>query len=724
MLALSDTDCSGTETVLDDLYFPGMERYHERPLESFPGTFEWLFDEEMRMHDCGRDHPSNWTYQDWDTWEYRRCQLAERILHGHAARLVTWLEASDEIFWIQGKAGSGKSTFMKFLCEHERTKEHLRTWANGDVIVVPFFFWAAGSQEEKSYLGLLRGLLHQLLRECPDLVELAFPKRWNCAKNARAHTVPWTKKELLDGMNRLLTAPQNSTRFCFLIDGLDEFDGDHRDLIDGISAMNKYPAVKICISSRPWNLFRKTYGTSADLQFALHELTERDLDTYITNRLESSKATVLSEVELKMLAEDVRQTSQGVFLWANLAVTDLRRGIDEDDSFEMLKARLETYPSELEDFFQHIFDKIESCYLKFAARLLLIVLNTLDNNSLQSPALPAVPSLEDFTADGEYIFDTELSRRDYSLRELIDRAVSCVNKWCRDLIQPIDAEAWHSRINGDHIESGSAWNLETYFGKRRYEFETSDLSFSHRSVYQFVRAKAEDGTLARLAGKKFDVRLAPLQMSVGLAKYAPDLDSFVPFVSNAMRELALGSCTTSDSEDDELVANVQRCLAALDSIGHKIERPSRWTPWNPDDLSGLGSKHETFVRRASVGHEHYTLAAFCIADKWQWLRGVPLQAIERQLQSFSDAQKRFILEVSLISYFYRQSVEHMPGEILQSSSYSLMASVVHIIETCIDVNRPTPRRDCRLDYSMWQFYLLWLHDYPWEGVWIRATHRR
>jgi len=117
------------------------------------------------------------------------------------------------------------------------------------------------------------------------------------------------------------------------------------------------------------------------------------------------------------------------------------------------------------------------------------------------------------------------------------------------------------------------------------------------------------------------------------------------------------------------------------------------------------------VRRASVGHEHYTLAAFCIADKWQWLRGVPLQAIERQLQSFSDAQKRFILEVSLISYFYRQSVEHMPGEILQSSSYSLMASVVHIIETCIDVNRPTPRRDCRLDYSMWQFYLLWLHDY-------------
>jgi hypothetical protein len=32
-----------------------------------------------------------------------------------SANLVTWLKSGDELYWISGKAGSGKSTLMKFL---------------------------------------------------------------------------------------------------------------------------------------------------------------------------------------------------------------------------------------------------------------------------------------------------------------------------------------------------------------------------------------------------------------------------------------------------------------------------------------------------------------------------------------------------------------------------------------------------------------------------------
>lgn len=39
------------EAILENLHFDGMEQYHQRPLESHPGTFEWLFDDErLRVH--------------------------------------------------------------------------------------------------------------------------------------------------------------------------------------------------------------------------------------------------------------------------------------------------------------------------------------------------------------------------------------------------------------------------------------------------------------------------------------------------------------------------------------------------------------------------------------------------------------------------------------------------------------------------------------------------
>ena len=42
---------------------------------------------------------------------------------------VDWLASSGGVFHFTGKLGSGKSTLMKFLCEHPRTKELLNQWA-------------------------------------------------------------------------------------------------------------------------------------------------------------------------------------------------------------------------------------------------------------------------------------------------------------------------------------------------------------------------------------------------------------------------------------------------------------------------------------------------------------------------------------------------------------------------------------------------------------------
>ncbi|KAI1418856.1 hypothetical protein F5Y12DRAFT_789534 [Xylaria sp. FL1777] len=82
-----------------------------------------------------------------------------------------WLCEGNGTFWIQGKAGSGKSTLMKFICSHATTMELLRVWAGSKrLITAKFFFWNAGTLLQKSREGLLRSLLFEILRKCPELI--------------------------------------------------------------------------------------------------------------------------------------------------------------------------------------------------------------------------------------------------------------------------------------------------------------------------------------------------------------------------------------------------------------------------------------------------------------------------------------------------------------------------------------------------------------------------
>jgi len=339
-----------------------MERYHHRPLESHPGTFDWLFDQRSQLHVCDFEDP----WRPGRCGSEQECHHVEAELRKNASKLQTWLETSNEIFWVQGKAGAGKSTFMKFLFEHQQTNVHLHRWAGGDVIVAAFFFWRAGSSElEKSYLGLLRSLLYQILQERRELIELVLPQRWGAVVKSATYKKPWTKSELVTAFDLLLHAPEAHSRFCFFIDGLDELDGDHLDLINAIRSLSKSPFVKICVSSRLWGSFQREFGSDERLHVALHTLTQRDINTYVVTKLEAAARPVTDiycDSDLKQLADAVCRRSEGVFLWIALAVKDLRRGIEGQDSLKILHDRLENYPSELRDFFQLIFDTIDPAY--------------------------------------------------------------------------------------------------------------------------------------------------------------------------------------------------------------------------------------------------------------------------------------------------------------------------------------------------------------------------
>jgi hypothetical protein len=74
-------------------------------------------------------------------------------------------------YFVNGKAGSGKSTLMKFIHGHSKTVAALKRWAGpNELVVLHFFFWNLGTTLQKSQVGMLRALLHEMLERFPELI--------------------------------------------------------------------------------------------------------------------------------------------------------------------------------------------------------------------------------------------------------------------------------------------------------------------------------------------------------------------------------------------------------------------------------------------------------------------------------------------------------------------------------------------------------------------------
>jgi hypothetical protein len=76
------------------------------------------------------------------------------------------------------------------------------------------------------------------------------------------------------------------------------------------------------------------------------------------------------------LIQEVVERSSGVFLWVFLVTKLLREGLTEHNSFSDLRKRLESFPMDLIDFFQHILETVEPFYHnKMATTLCIAVVN-------------------------------------------------------------------------------------------------------------------------------------------------------------------------------------------------------------------------------------------------------------------------------------------------------------------------------------------------------------
>ena len=203
-----------------------------------------------------------------------------------------WLRRGKELYWVTGKAASGKSMLMKYIYESHKTKRFLRQWA-GDLPLATarFYFWVSGTSEQRSQTGLLRALLFEVLQQNKDLIPVVLPLRW--AKRYSELVEPfkyfnvsqtmsdqWKITELMEGFQALAQQESIPLKICLFIDGLDEYDGDYEKiakLFCGITTVR----LKICLSSRPLLPFEDAFQSMPFLR--LQDLTYDDIKNYVAS---------------------------------------------------------------------------------------------------------------------------------------------------------------------------------------------------------------------------------------------------------------------------------------------------------------------------------------------------------------------------------------------------------------------------------------------------------
>ena len=329
--------------MLDSLGFTAMQNRQEEVAQAYPTTFEWIFEEPKE-----ETEPLPWT------------------------NFIEWLRHGDGIYWVNGKAGSGKSTLMKYIFNDNRTSQLLSQWSGQlPVLVASFFFWNSGTPEQRSQAGLLRSILFQIIQHQSGFIPLIFPEEYAILQSKSPIAVrdyplqSWSLGRLQAAVQRLVDLQTLPLKICLFIDGLDEFEGDddqndRQYLIGLFRSLASSHFLKICISNRPLLLFEESFKGCPGLR--LQDLTSGDIRRFLTDRLANDPRarpiTANEPLRKHDFVKEIPNKAQGVFLWVKLVVRSLLDGLSNSDRMADLRARLDLIPADLEALYRHMITHI------------------------------------------------------------------------------------------------------------------------------------------------------------------------------------------------------------------------------------------------------------------------------------------------------------------------------------------------------------------------------
>lgn len=426
------------EHILRTLYYFDMPRRQEKIDPAYGKTFEWAF----------RPPVARASGYKWDSF-------------------AAWLQGSDSLYWISGKPGSGKSTFMKYLFGHPRTLQLVDKWPTSlnlsfpyDLITAGFFFWNSGSIMQKSKIAFGRSILVQLCRNHLSATDAAtlFPIRWKRYELLGSSDEPWHWNEIVSALKILLSCVDRY--FLIFIDGLDEFEGQANEICDLVQQLSQNRSVKVCVASRPLVEFQsKFYGVP---QLQMERLTEGDIRTFVDGKFSKSVEYMRMEesegTEARKLKEEIVLRSSGVFLWVYVVVVTLLEGLVHGDFMSTLVKKLDSLPRELDQLFDRILSQLDPDRKREASEYFQFVRAFPDSTSLVDLCWSQSTLTEALGSDIKQMTEKQgLWYAGQMHRNLISRC-KCLLDAGHDRL-PTTKVTWLHRTVREYLEKEEVWGV-------------------------------------------------------------------------------------------------------------------------------------------------------------------------------------------------------------------------------------------------------------------------
>lgn len=224
----------------------------------------------------------------------------------------SWLETTSQQFlWIAGTPGSGKSTMMKYITEHQRLQ-------NAPGQVVAHYFFHIGTN--RSVTSLLSSLLHQLLKATPTTRTFQIFSRFIEKREYDGPDSTWDNNILMESLTELTSkSTALGDSLFFYIDGLDECDDPDMAIafIHQLSASSPSRRIRICISSR------SSDSSIPVVKIHMEDNNSSDIQTFLWKRLLALKDHLPPALDVEKTTQTLTEKAQGAFIWASLMASHL-----------------------------------------------------------------------------------------------------------------------------------------------------------------------------------------------------------------------------------------------------------------------------------------------------------------------------------------------------------------------------------------------------------------
>ncbi|PIA99267.1 hypothetical protein CB0940_02543 [Cercospora beticola] len=209
------------------------------------------------------------------------------------------------------------------------------------LIFAKFFLCYDGSKKQRTIAGLSRSMLHDILEQCPELIEKALPDLVRLVESQ-----PWQlelKTHLrADRMENALihvlqiVSGSLECKICIFIDGLDEYNDDFRDFttLSGVLChwtQSGGQNVKLCVASRPEPAFLQAFDQRQRIW--IEQYSDADVRKLVGERLHAVVGAGGYEKDIiDQISDVIVQRSAGNFPWAASAAVAVASVLQRDEA--------------------------------------------------------------------------------------------------------------------------------------------------------------------------------------------------------------------------------------------------------------------------------------------------------------------------------------------------------------------------------------------------------